>query len=150
MCGSVNPFCCQRGTGAELLTRKKERVTMVKTIIIVGLLSLVVAFNANAQDGHRIDQLEKEIQELKLRISKLESILRSPSSDQGIVPSSEGWKSVANWRKLSTDMGTSDVRKILGEPDRVDGGDIANWYYKNGGRVTFFAGKVYQWMEPRK
>ena len=35
---------------------------MVKTIIVVGLLSLVVAFNANAQDGHRIDQLEKDIQ----------------------------------------------------------------------------------------
>ena len=123
---------------------------MVKTIIVVGLLSLVVAFNANARDSDRIDQLEKEIQELKLRISKLESILRSPSSDQGIVPSSEGWKSVANWRKLSTDMDTSDVKKILGEPDRLDGGKIAEWYYKNGGRVTFFNGRVNQWKEPRE
>ena len=111
---------------------------MVKTIIIVGLLSLVVAFNANARDSDRIDQLEKEIQELKLRISKLESILSSPSSDQQIVPSSEGWKSVANWRKLSTGMDADDVKKILGEPWRVAGGDFAIWYYQNGGSVDFF------------
>ena len=123
---------------------------MVKTIIIVGLLSLVVAFNANAQDSDRIYQLEKEIQQLKLRISKLESILSSPSSDQEIVPSSEGWKSVANWRKLSTDMGTSDVKKILGEPHRVDGGNIATWYYQNDGRVVFVRGKLYEWTEPKK
>ena len=123
---------------------------MVKTIIVAGLLSLVVAFNANAQDDHRIDQLENDIQELKLRISKLESILSSPSSGQEIVPSSEGWKSIANWRKLSTDMDTSDVQKILGEPHRVDGGGVAIWYYQNDGRVVFMNGKVSRWMEPRK
>ena len=132
--------------GAFILTMRFKD----KTIIIVGLLSLVVAFNANAQDGHRIDQLEKDIQELKLRRSKLESILSSPSSGQETVPSSEGWKSVANWRKLSTDMGTSDVKKILGEPHRVDGGGVAIWHYQNDGRVIFIDGKVSQWTEPRK
>jgi hypothetical protein len=122
---------------------------MVKTIIIAGLLSLVVTFNAHAQDSDRIDQLEKEVQELKLRISKLESILSSPSSDQAIVPSREGWKSLANWRKLSTDMGTSDVKKLLGEPQRLNGGNIAHWYYANGGRVTFMQGKIFEWIEPQ-
>ena len=48
---------------------------MVKRIIVIGLLSLVVAFNSYAQDSDRIDQLEKEIQELKLRVLKLESVV---------------------------------------------------------------------------
>jgi hypothetical protein len=123
---------------------------MIKTFVIVGFLSLAVAFNANAHDSDRIDQLEKEIHELKLRISKLESLLSNPRSVQEVVPSGEGWKNVANWRKLSTDMNTSDVKKILGEPHRLDGGDIATWYYKNGGRVNFYKGKVDHWTEPRQ
>lgn len=123
---------------------------MVRTIIIIGFLSLAVAFNSNAQDGDRIVQLEKEIQELKIRISKLESLLSNPSSAQEIVTSGEGWTSVTNWRRLSTGMHTSDVRRILGEPDRVDGGTLAAWYYKNGGTVRFLDGKVHEWREPRK
>jgi hypothetical protein len=123
---------------------------MVKTIFIVGFLSLLVAFNASAQDSDRIVRLEKEIQELKLRISILESILGNPSSDQEIVLLREGWKSVANWRKLSTDMVPSDVEKILGEPHRVDGGTLATWYYQNNGKVIFYEGKVDHWTEPQK
>lgn len=41
------------------------------------------------------------------------------------VASGEGWKSIMNWRKLTTDTGYSAVQKILGEPHQVDGGQIA-------------------------
>jgi hypothetical protein len=123
---------------------------MIKRIIVIGLLSLVFAFNSYAQDSDRIDQLEKEIQELKLRISKIESLISNPSSAQEIVPSGEGWKSIANWRKLSEGMKPIDVRKILGEPYRIDGGTIADWYYKNDGRIRFYEGKVDNWREPRQ
>jgi len=123
---------------------------MLKKIIIIGLLSLVVAFNSYAQDSDRIDQMEKDIQELKLQVSRLESLLSHPSLAQEILPSGEGWKSIVNWRKLSPGMNTSDVKKILGEPYRVDGGDIAAWYYKNHGRVYFYEQKVDRWMEPRQ
>lgn len=123
---------------------------MVKKIIIIGFLSFAVAFNSYANDSDRIEQLEKEIQQIKLRLSKLESLTSNPSNAQNPVTSGEGWKSVMNWRKLTTDMSASDVQKILGEPQRLDGGTIANWYYQNGGRITFFEGKVRQWTEPRK
>ncbi len=122
---------------------------MFKTTIIVGFLSLVAAFSVHAQDSVRIDQLEKEIQELKIRVSELESMLSSPSSHQEVAPSSEGWKSIANWRSLSTDMGPDDVKKLLGEPHRIDGGKIAFWYYQNNGQVTFLDGKVHRWTEPQ-
>jgi hypothetical protein len=138
------------GWRPELKRYVQERKTMVKTITFIGFLLLAVAFNANAHDSDRIDQLEKETQEIKLRLSKLESLLSNPSKAEELVTSSDGWKSLANWRKLATDMGYSDVQKILGEPHRVDGGSVAHWYYQNDGRVTFLGGKVQQWREPRQ
>ena len=123
---------------------------MVKTTTFIGFLLLAFAFNANANDSDRIDQMEKEIQEIKLRLSKLESLLSNPSKSQELVTSSEGWKSVMNWRKITTGMSTSDVQKILGEPQRVDGGRMTTWHYRNGGSVLFIDGKVDSWDEPRQ
>lgn len=122
---------------------------MTKTITIIGFLLLAVAFNANAQDIDRTDQLEKEVREIKLRLSRLESLLSNPSKPLEHVISGDGWKSVMNWRMLTTDMDYTAVQKILGEPHKVDGGQTAFWYYQNGGEVIFMQGKVYQWREPR-
>jgi len=121
---------------------------MIRTIAIIGFLSFGVAFNAYANDSDRIDQLEKEVQGLNNRISKLESLLDDSNKPKELVHSNNGWKLVNNWRKLTTDMNANDVRKILGEPQRIDGGSIAFWTYKNGGKVTFMDKKVYQWVEP--
>ena len=119
-----------------------------KRYIVVGFLSVAVVFNAYANDSDRIDQLEKETQEIKLRLQKIESLLSKPSNAQEPVTSAEGWKSVTNWRRLTTEMGESDVRTILGEPQRVDGGNLATWYYQNRGIVSFRFGKVDGWNEP--
>jgi hypothetical protein len=130
--------------------RSMKPVFSVKTIAIIGFLSLAVAFNANAHDSDRVDQLEKEIQEIKRRLLKLESLPSTPSKAQEPVTSDDGWKSVMNWRKLTERMNASDVRRILGEPHRVDGGTVAHWYYQNRGEVHFYAGKVDRWIEPRQ
>lgn len=123
---------------------------MIKTFTISGLLLLAVFFNVNAQDIDRIDQLEKEVKEIKLRLSKLESLLSNPNKIEEHVTSGEGWKEIMNWRKLTTDMGYGAVQKILGEPHQVDGGEIASWYYQSGGKVVFIRGKVFEWKEPRQ
>jgi outer membrane protein assembly factor BamE (lipoprotein component of BamABCDE complex) len=123
---------------------------MIKTFTIIVFLLLAVAFNANAQVIDRIDPLEKEVYEIKLRLSKLESLLSNPTKVQEHITSGEGWKSVMNWRKLTTDMDYSAVQKILGEPNRVDGGQFARWYYQNDGNVFFNDGKVKSWHEPQQ
>jgi len=114
---------------------------MIRTIAIIGFLSLAVPFSSYANDSDRISQLEKELQEIKLRLAKLESLLSDPSKAQEVVASAEGWKSIVNWRKLRTGMDPSDVRKILGEPHRVKGGKFARWFYENDGMVHFYEDK---------
>ncbi|NTV05063.1 MAG: hypothetical protein HGA59_00915 [Chlorobiaceae bacterium] len=122
---------------------------MIKTITIIGFQLLAVALNANAQDIDRIDQLERDVQEIKLRLSKLESLLSNPSKSHEHITKGEGRKSAMNWRKLATDMDYSAVKEILGEPHQIDSGQIAYWYYQNRGKVIFMQGKVYEWSEPR-
>lgn len=123
---------------------------MIKKITGICCLFVTVAYTANAQDADRTERLEKEVQEIKLRLSKLESLLSNTSKANERVTSGDGWKSVMNWRRLTTNMDYRDVQIMLGEPYRVDGGEIATWYYQNGSEVTFMQGKVFQWREPRQ
>jgi hypothetical protein len=122
---------------------------MLRAVAIVGFLSIAIALNAGAHDSDRIAQLEKELQETKLRLSKLEALLSDPIKVQEVVGQGEGWKSVASWRRLATNMEAGEVRRILGEPQKLDGGTLARWQYQNGGEVWFSDGKVHRWTEPR-
>ena len=122
--------------------------TSLKTGLL-GCLILTFALNSFARDGDRITQLEKEVQELKLRLSRLESPQSSNTQQQRIIITGEGWKSLANWRSLKNGMSYDEVRSILGEPSRVDGGSIARWHYSNRGLAVFFSDKLERWEEPR-
>ena len=125
-----------------------ERNIMSKPTFLIGLLSLAVTFNSYAHDSDDLEELEMEIQEIKHRLSELESSPNKPSDAQEVVNLSDGWESVSNWRRLSQRMGPSDVRQILGEPHRIDGGTLATWHYENGGKVIFFNDRVNSWREP--
>lgn len=64
------------------------------------------------------------------------------------VGASDGWKYLQNWHTLKNGMGYEDVRSILDEPSKVDGGSVAYWYYQNNGRVIFIREKIQSWEEP--
>lgn len=96
----------------------------------------------------RIEQLERDVQEVKSRISALETMLSGNNKTNEVVIVGEGWKSLASWRKLKTGMSYESVKEILGSAHRVHGGSIASWYYENGGEVTFMDGEVFEWKEP--
>lgn len=115
--------------------------------LIVTLLCLSFS-SSYAGDSERISHLEKEVEELKVKIKSIEKIL-SPKTSQNPISTSEGWKNISNWRMLKSGMNYEDVRTVLGEPQRIDGGNVAYWIYSNSGRVIFVRDKVTSWEEPR-
>ena len=127
---------------------------MVPRLAIAVILSFVATFSSHAHDSDRIEQLEREVQETKQRLSILESKLRvendekDEKDEKGVVITDDGWKSVANWRKLSSGMSELSVKKILGDPHKIDGAKNAVWYYDNGGVVRIIDGNVDRWTEP--
>jgi hypothetical protein len=117
--------------------------------IAIACLVFVTTSNSLAQDVDRITQLEREVQDLKNRISRLESSQAGAKPNARTVPSGEGWKNLANWRSLQTGMTYDEVRSILGEPARIAGGEIAFWFYGNRGSVDFYQHRLKSWTEPR-
>ena len=126
--------------------------TSFSSLLITGacaLFSLATTTGAYASDTERIARLEKEIQELKERLANLEVSRAKSNGDQKSVESGAGWKHLANWRSLKKEMTYDDVRRILGEPMRVHGGDFTFWYYANKGRVSFYQDRLSMWQEPQ-
>ncbi len=116
---------------------------------LLGCLFLTLSFGSIASDSDRIAQLEKEVQELKNRLTTLESPVNKPSVNKKSTTSTDGWKSLANWRSLKKGMSYEDARTILGEPGRIQGGSFTFWIYPDRGNVTFYNDKLDSWTEPR-
>jgi outer membrane protein assembly factor BamE (lipoprotein component of BamABCDE complex) len=68
------------------------------------------------------------------------------SAQQSDTPSA---KDKSQWRKLQRHMSRDDVKKLLGEPDRISVSRFfESWYYSSGS-VTFDGkGHVDFWSEP--
>ena len=123
----------------------------MKKIITIGLLLAVTSISSFASDAQRLSALEKEVQEIKLRLSKLESSNQIPSDGKSTAATAtgEGWKYQKSWRALATGVSPNEVRGLLGEPQQIKGGYLAIWIYPNKGEVTFMGDALYQWREPK-
>jgi hypothetical protein len=109
---------------------------------------LAASVSSLASESHRITTLEREVQELKQRLSKIESSQQTTPQAQ-VAPTDQGWRQLANWRSLKRGMSFEQVRATLGEPASVSGGIFTEWSYSNGGTVTFYQDKLHRWSEPR-
>ena len=116
---------------------------MLRRLIGTTLL-MVVASTSHAHDADRIDQLERRIQAIEAQLSAL------TSSPVQRFKTGEGWKSLSNWRSLRRGMRPIEVREILGDAHRVEGGYFTHWHYSNGGVVTFANEEVNRWTEPQQ
>ncbi len=121
----------------------------MKKIISVGLLFAAASMNSFAHDAERLNGLEKEILELKLRLSKLETQTSHSVDLKNAITSNDGWKFQKNWRSLSAGMSPNEVRGLLGEPQQIKGGNTALWTYSNRGEVIFLDNILHQWREPK-
>jgi outer membrane protein assembly factor BamE (lipoprotein component of BamABCDE complex) len=116
----------------------------------VGIFALTSTLSCFASDSDRITQLEKEVQDLKHRLTQIESPPASSTTRQKPVVGTYGdWKILANWRSLKKGMSYEEVRALLGEPTRIQGGDMTYWFYPSQSGVTFYKDKLDFWTEPR-
>lgn len=117
-------------------------------ISYLGIFLLCSSYNSNAADDERVSRLEKEVKEIKAQLSNLEKQVIEKNSAKKPIVFSDGWKFLANWRSLKSNMSYDQVRILLGEPEKIQGGSVAYWDYPNKGRVTFVRDKIQSWEEP--
>jgi hypothetical protein len=73
---------------------------------------------------------------------------RSGVAPLGQAPAQELATPTVDYRRQG--MRPIEVREILGDAHRVDGGYFTRWHYKNGGAVVFANEEVNEWTEPQQ
>jgi len=122
---------------------------MNNKIAIILLIAFLPIGICSAHESERIEKLETELEELRLQVFILVASIAQKNEEQASDSSkSEKWQFRENWRKLEVGMEPSQVREILGEPRRADGGMFSTWHYQNAGSVTFHKREIYRWDEP--
>ena len=113
--------------------------------LVLGSLICTMASAQSLDD--RVRDLERRIEQLEKQTSLPASI---PSANK--LGQQDGWRQRENWRSLKRGMTESNVRSILGEPQKVDTFSTwSSWTYPSGGNVRFGSGggRVDGWVEPR-
>jgi hypothetical protein len=122
---------------------KTNTQTVLFALVALLAVSLMVAF------GERSGARKKPSVDVDLEGSICTAAFPGAAIAGAAATPGDGWKSLANWKKLAKDMSIGEVQSILGDPERMNGGTIAFWYYPNGGTATFFIGQLDGWSEPR-
>ena len=134
---------------------------MLRTLLLAALAAASIPAVAAAQQPtvdslvRRIEILERATADLDRRVGVLEAVIKSATSHGQPIPSSTKWQDLANWRRLKEGMKMDEVRSLLGEPDRVEGGPVTFWYWVDANtkvyaKVGFTSGKVMGWTEPQQ
>jgi len=124
--------------------------SIVRAALLTALVSIAMPVAAEGSATAVDQSLERRVADLEKRVSALEAIKNGAPSKTSGIPNSGNWKELQNWRQLRTGMSYDEVRALLGEPENVEGGQIARWYW--GGQkshAVFMSDKLYKWSEPR-
>jgi hypothetical protein len=126
---------------------------ILRTALLAAFAAASIPAVASGQDTsaasllRRIELLEHANTDLERRVSELESLIKSKPSKGRSIPASTGWQDLANWRQLRLGMTMDEVRALLGEPERVEGGPITTWRWVDA-NVYFIDGELKGWSEP--
>lgn len=134
--GAASPLSAQRSSGSSEAALRRRVVQL----------------------ENRVLQLEQEIARMReLSEAQAPALARAgatrPASAHLILAEREGWRRRENWRRLQLGLSELDVRRLLGEPDRVIVDRFTSiWIYptRNAARVAFGleGGRVEGWAEP--
>ena len=120
---------------------------------VAAALLPAAAYGQNATSEaliRKVDSLQTRTDELESRVAALESLLKAAPARRPAADAAPNPRDIANWRRLREDMSMEEVRSLLGEPEKIDGGTVAYWYYPRSGQVTFVSGRLTQWKEPSR
>lgn len=125
------------------------KIALATTVLVLALPCASHAQKVTPERlQQRIDSLERRISELERRLAAVEGApTRAAERPRPLAGNS---KELTNWRRLREDMTYEDVRALLGEPTKIDGGGVAFWHYPDFGAVTFISGRVSSWSEPTR
>lgn len=140
---------------AEIVPRQSRPMNRpyLSALVVLVFLSLAPS-RTHAQDAatkrlqQRVDSLEQLVAELGRRVAQLESPAMSGATQTRTATGDS--RNLANWRRLQEGMSYDQVRALLGEPTKVDGGTVARWEYPRHGSVSFYSGRVSSWSEPER
>lgn len=122
---------------------------IIRTTLLTVLIFIAMPVGAAESGAATDNSLERRIVELEKRVSELEAISKGTASKTSRSDPSSNWKDLQNWRQLRTAMSYDEVRALLGEPENIEGGIVAYWYW--GSRkayVVFVSDQLQRWSEP--
>lgn len=95
-----------------------------------------------------LEKIVKKIEQLEKRISILEDIIANKDKkNQNIITNDK-----QRWRNLKKGMNQQEVRDLLGEPLKINTGNLTYWYYSGEQYHSYvifdYKDKVYGWDEP--
>lgn len=117
---------------------------LVLTIIVVG--GVIAAIGIVGWAAYN-DYQNNQTKSLKTSSAKNQPIKQTPKTASA-VPKEPAIDLVA-WRQIHKNLSPADVRRLLGEPVRIQGGNFSIWSYPNNGSVTFYKEVIYSWVEPQ-
>ena len=124
-------------------------LSQFKSVITVFFLILIFTNSLTADQSSEIKKLETRIAELEKRVEKLEALLETSNTNE--IKFSEKWKNRSLWRQLQVGMSKYQVKNLLVEPRKIDGGAYTKWEYSEASwhsYVRFYDGKLDTWTEP--
>jgi hypothetical protein len=125
-------------------------------IVIAALSAMPIAVSQETPLPleRRVNDLEQLVQQLLNRLAQLEARLGTEPTKPQRGTAGDTSQHLMSWRKLKKGMSMDQVRAVLGEPSKVDGGSpLTFWYWKNTdgqtGSVSFTEkDQVFSWREP--
>ena len=124
--------------------RSKITSAFLTITLICGLSFLSIAQETS------VEQLEKRITELEKKVTMLEQKLAN--TQQTVMPNAKQVSEKSVWRTLKRGMTESEVRSILGEPEKIRvSGIFTFWSYSkqdSHSKITFINDRLDSWEEP--
>src|SRR5262245_67162 len=131
------------------------RHSHLSAALVAGLIAFSIPAVAAGQQPsadsllRRIDLLERRSANLEQRVRELEAVMNAQPQRAMPASTSAKWQDLQNWRQLRRGMKMDEVRRLLGEPLRVEAGYLTVWYWDfPGPSVRFVDDKLDGWSEP--